>query len=85
MTNRPGPNCFKAISANPGLNFNLGFLLFCSKEFSRIIFSILYSASNHCIAGKKKTEFGVKAFISVFEFRTNPGYLDPALNNPAQG
>ena len=73
MTNRPGPNCFKAISANPGLNFNVGFLLFCSKEFSRIIFSILYSASNHCIAGKKKTEFGFKAFISVFEFRTNPG------------
>ena len=85
MTNHPGPSCCKAISAKPRLNFNLGFLLFCSKEFSRIIFSILYSASNHCIAGKKKTEFGFKAFISVFEFRTNPGLSWPCFEQPGPG
>ena len=46
------------ISANPGLNFNLGFFFFCSKVFSRIIFSILFRATNHQIEGKKnKTEF----------------------------
>ena len=85
MTNHPGPNCCKVISANPRLNFNLGFLLFCSKGVSRIIFSILYSASNHCIAGKRKTEFGFKAFISVFEFRTNPGLSWPCFEQPGPG
>ena len=46
------------ISANPGLNFNLGFFFFCSKVFSRIIFSILFRATNHQIEGKKnKSEF----------------------------
>ena len=48
----------RPINANPGLNFNLGFFFFCSKAFSRIIFSILFRASNHQIVGKKnKTEF----------------------------
>ena len=36
-----------------GLHFNLGFFSFCSKAFSRIIFSILFRASNHQIVGKK--------------------------------
>ena len=48
----------RPISANPGLNFNLGFYFFCSKAFFRIIFSILFRASDHQIVDKKnKTEF----------------------------
>ena len=31
---------------------NLGFLFFCSKAFSRIIFSVPYRAPNHYITGK---------------------------------
>ena len=37
---RPGPSCLKADWPNPG------FVFFCSKVFSGIIFSILFSASN---------------------------------------
>ena len=37
-----GPVVRRPISANPGLNFNLGFFVFCSKAFSRIIFSLLF-------------------------------------------
>ena len=48
----------RPISVNPRLNFNLGFFFFCSKAFSRIIFSILFRATNHQIVRKKnKTEF----------------------------
>ena len=56
---QPGPVVQIPISANPGLNFNwVSKFLFCSKAFSRIIFSILIRASNHQIVGKKnKTEF----------------------------
>ena len=51
----------RLISANPGLNFNLGFFFVVVVQkhwFSRIIFFILFRASNHQIVGKKnKTEF----------------------------
>ena len=64
----------RPISANPGLNFNLGFFFFCSKAFSRIIFSILLRASNHQIVGKRiKLNLLFKSFLSEFKFRTNPG------------
>ena len=54
--NTLGPVVWKPISANHGLNFNLGFIFFCSKAFSQIIFTI--RASIHYIAGKRnKTEF----------------------------
>ena len=53
-----------------------------------VIFSIPFRASNHQIVDEKsKTEFSFfNAFISEFKFCTNPrlGYLNPALNNPAQ-
>ena len=53
-----GPVVRRTISANPGLNLNLGFPFVCSKALSRIIFSILFTASNHQIVVKKnKTEF----------------------------
>ena len=48
-----GPVVRRPISANPGLNFNLGLFFFCSKAFSRIIFSILFRVSNHQIVDKK--------------------------------
>ena len=33
-----GPVVWRPISANPGLNFNPRFFVFCSKAFSQIIF-----------------------------------------------
>ena len=55
---------------------------------TQVIFSIPFRASNHQILDKKsKTELSfLTAFISEFKFCTNPrlGYLNPALNNPAQ-
>ena len=53
-----GPVVGRPTSINPRLNFNLGFFFFFPKAFSRIIFSLLFRASNHQIVGKKnKTEF----------------------------
>ena len=43
-------NC--PISTNPGLHFDLGFFIFCSKAYSWIIFSILFRASSHQIGDK---------------------------------
>lgn len=40
-------------SSNRGLNFDLGLILFCSRAFSLIIFSVLFRASNHQIVDKK--------------------------------
>ena len=80
-----GPVVRRTISANPGLNFNLGFFFFCSKAFSRIIFSILFIASNHQFVGKKnKTDFLFKLSYLNSNFALTLGYLNPALNNPAQ-
>ena len=42
-----GPVVRRPISANLGLNFDPGFFFFCSKAFSRIIFSIIFGASNY--------------------------------------
>ena len=68
-----GPVVRTLVSANPGLNFNLGFF-FLSKAFSRTIFFILFRVSNHQIVGKEnKTEFAFYAVISEFKFHTNPG------------
>ena len=48
-----GPVVRKPVSANLGLNFNLGFFFLLSKAVSRIIFSILFRVSNHQIVGKE--------------------------------
>ena len=50
---RQGPVVRTPVSANPGLNFNPGFVFFLSKALSRIIFSILFRVSNHQIESKK--------------------------------
>ena len=84
VRNELGPVVRRPISANSGLNFNLGFFLFCSKTFSQIIFSILFRASNHQIVGKKnKTEFAFKLSYLNSNFALTLGYLNHALNNPA--
>lgn len=48
-----GPVVQTTVSANPGLNFNPGFVFFLSKALPRIIFSILFGVSNHQILGQK--------------------------------
>ena len=81
-----GPVVRRPISANPGLNLNLGFFSFCSKAFSRIIFSILSRASSHQIVGKKnnfKLNLLFKLSYMNSNFALTLGYLNPALNNPA--
>ena len=80
-----GPVVRRRISADPRLNFNLGLFFFCSKAFSRIIFSILFRASNHQIVGKKnKTDFLFKLSYLSSNFALTLSYLNPALNNTAQ-
>ena len=41
-----GPVVRRPISANPGLNFNLGFLIPLLKSLFGIIFSVLFKVSN---------------------------------------
>ena len=48
-----GPIIQTPVSANLRLNCNPGFFIFLSKALSRIIFSILFRASNHQIVGKE--------------------------------
>ena len=48
-----GPVVRTPVSANSGLNSNLGFFIFLSKALSRIIFSFLFRVSNHQIVGKE--------------------------------
>ena len=55
--NTLGPVVWKPISANHGLNFNLGFIFFCSKAFSQIIFTIRASIHYINAAKRNKTEF----------------------------
>ena len=53
MDNSQGPIVRTPVSANPGLNFNLGFFFLVCKEFFRIVFSILFRLSNHQIVDKE--------------------------------
>ena len=76
----------RTISANPGLNFNLGFSLFCSKALSRIIFSILFRASHHQIVVKKMIKLTLLFKLPYLNSNLAliPGYLKPTLKNPAR-
>ena len=54
---------------------------FVKKTFLWIIFSVIFKSV------QSSTCWQNEAFTSEFKFRTNPprlGYLNPALNNPAQ-
>ena len=48
-----GPVVRTLLSANLGLNFNPGFFFLLSKALSQIIFSILFTVSNHQIVFKE--------------------------------
>ena len=77
----------RLIAANPGLNFNLGFFFFCPKAFSQIIFSLLFTASNHQIVGKKIELLELNLLLKLSYLKSNfvlsLGELSPALNNSA--
>ena len=80
-----GPVVRRRISANTGLNFNLDFFTPLFESLFGIIFFILYRASNHQNLIKKNyTEFLLKLLDLKSEFTPTLGYLNPALNNPAQ-
>ena len=48
-----GPVVRRPISAKPGVKLNPDFIFLCSKEFSRNIFSVIFSGSNHQLEDKK--------------------------------
>ena len=48
-----GPVVRRPISAQPGVKFNPGFFFLCSEAFSRIIFSVIFKASNHQLVDQK--------------------------------
>ena len=74
------------VSANPGLNFNPGFLIWLSKELSWIILSILFRVFNDQIVGLKRIKLNLlfKPSCPSPNFALTVGYLNPASNNPAQ-
>ena len=75
----------RPVSANPGLNFNPGFFFFSSKAFSRKIFSILFRVFNHQIVEKRiKLNLHFKLSYLNSNFVLTLGYVNLALNNPAQ-
>ena len=53
--NQPGqgPVLWRSINTNLELNFRPGSFSFCLKAFHRIIFSVIFSVSNHQIVDKK--------------------------------
>ena len=48
-----GPVVRRPISAQPGVKFDPVFFFLCSKAFSRLIFSVIFRASNHQPVDKK--------------------------------
>ena len=81
-----GPVVRRPISDNPGLNFNPGHFFFSPRAFSRTISSILFRVANHQIAEKAgiKPNLLFKLSYVNSNFELTLGYLNPALNNPAQ-
>ena len=85
LVNVRGPVIWKPISAEPRLNFNSAFFFFWSKAFFRIILSIPLRASNHQIITKFiKLNLIFKLSHLYSNFLLTLGYLNPALNIPAQ-
>ena len=76
-----GPVVRRLISANPGLNFNLGLFFFSSKAFSRTIFSILFRVANPKLLTKR---IKLNMLFKLSYLNSNLGYLNPALNNSAR-
>ena len=56
------------------LALNPGFFFWRSKAFCRVIFSVIFRASNHQLVDKKNYNWNAfLAFKSEFKSRTNPG------------
>ena len=62
-----GPSCSK-------VKFNPGFFFLCSKAFSRIIFSVIFRASNHQLV-----ELKLKCFLA---FKFGPSCSKLGYDNP---
>ena len=62
-----GPSCSK-------VKFNPGFSFLCSKAFSRIIFSVIFRASNHQLV-----ELKLKCFLA---FKSGPSCSKLGYDNP---
>ena len=91
--------CRKSLSCKLGFKFftraqlfkgplalNAGFFFLCSTAFSLIIFCAIFRASNHHLVDKKnKTEMLFKLSNLNSNNALSLGYLNPALNNSAQG
>ena len=76
----------RAQSFKGRLALNPGFFFLCSTAFSLIIFCAIFKASNHQLIDKKnKTEMLFKLSNLNSNHTLTLGYLNPALNNLAQG
>ena len=76
-----GPVVGRALSANPGLKFKLGFFFFYSKAFSRIIFSI--PIIKLWTKRKKLNWLFMFSYLNS-NFALTLGYLNQTLNNPGK-
>ena len=75
----------RPISANPGLNFSLGFLFFVQKYFPGY-FSLFFIEYQLFTFQAKRIKLNLLFKFSDLNlyFALTLGYLNPALNNPAQ-
>ena len=85
-TSNQGHVVRRPINANPGLNFNPGLYFFCSKAFFRIKLSRFFLEYQIIKLWTKriKLNFLFKLSYLSWNFALTLGYLNPALNNPAQ-
>ena len=75
----------RALLFEAWLALHLGFFFLCAKAFSRIIFSVIFRASNHQLVDKRiKTEMFFKLPNLNSNLALTLGYLNPTLNNSAQ-
>ena len=81
-----GLDAQRPISADPMLNFNLGFFSHIFKSLFEIIFCILFRASNNYILdNKNSTEFSYKLSNLKSDFTPTLGYLKPSFEQPGPG
>ena len=77
---KSGPVVRTPVSATLGLNFNPGFFFFLSKALYRIIFSILFRASNPLQAKRIKLNLIFKLLYLSSNLALTLGCLNPDLN-----
>ena len=85
QTRVQGPVFWRPINANPRLNLNQEFFISLFKCLFWIILSVLFRASNNQILDKKNyIKFSFEVSKTKIRFYIL-GFLEAALNNPAQG